>query len=165
MTRFNHRDGAIFRAGVSIRTCMVFLALALVMASTPSETLAASPTVNTEFVGVFDPWRLTTCSWTEGQPAANLQFEALIRRSVETQLRAKGVEWKDGAGSCAVRTRVVRSPAFPVAVLVVEVLDAERGSVGWRGEASGLTQYPLEKLEKIIAKSVKKMFKEYPRVD
>jgi hypothetical protein len=144
---------------------MVFLALAVVMVSTASDTRAASLTVNTEFVGAFDPWRLTTCSWAEGQPAANLQFETLIRRSVEAQLRSKGVEVMDGGATCAVRTRVVRSPAFPVAILIVEVLDAERKSIVWRGEASGLTQYPLEKLEKIIAKSIKKMFKEYPRAE
>ena len=35
----------------------------------------------------------------------------------------------------------------------------------WRGEASGLTQYPLKKIEKIIVRSIKKMFKEYPQVD
>jgi hypothetical protein len=136
-----------------------------VAAATAGSAFAASPQIKTEFTGTFDAARLRMCQWTEGQPAANLQFEVLIRRSVETQARARGVEFVEGESACAVRTRVVRSPAFPVAVLVVEVLDTGADAVVWRGEASGLTQYPLKKLEKIIAKSVKKMFKEYPRVD
>jgi len=165
MLRLYTSSGEKPRSDVIFPTCMAALALVLMMAATASETLAASPTVKAEFIGGFDSSRLTTCSWAEGQPAANLQFETLIRRSVGAQLRAKGVELKDGARTCAVRTRVVRSPAFPVAVLVVEMLDTESEAVVWRGEASGLTQYPLKKIEKIIVRSIKKMFKEYPQVD
>lgn len=126
----------------------------------------ASPTVRSESLGSFDLSSFTSCSWAEGQPAANFQMETVIRQSVARQLENKGLELlEDGAPECRVRTRVIRARSFPVGVLIVEILEAESGQMVWRGEASGLTNYPLKKIEKIIVKSVKKMFKEFPRVD
>jgi hypothetical protein len=125
----------------------------------------ASPTVRSELLGSFDVTTFRSCTWAEGQPAANFQMEKVIRQSVEKQLEAKGLELVKGGSDCRVRTRVIRERSFPVGVMIVEILENTSGQVVWRGEASGLTEYPLKKLEKIIVKSIKKMFKEYPRVD
>ncbi len=126
---------------------------------------AAPLDVKTEALYGFDLSLLTACSWTEGQPAANFEIERTIRQSVEKRLRAKGRELVEVGADCLVRTRVIRERAFPVAVLLVELVEPEGGRAVWRGEVGGLTTYSLSKIERLIAKSIKKMFRELPRID
>jgi hypothetical protein len=148
--------------GTTVFRLLLILGLAAVL---PGASAGASFTVRSESLGSFDLSGFTSCSWAEGQPAANFQIETLIRRSVEEQFEAKGLTLVEDGSACRVRTRVIRARSFQIGVLIVEILETESGQVVWRGEASGLTEYPLKKIEKMIVKSVKKMFKEFPRVD
>lgn len=126
---------------------------------------AAAPKVRAEYLESFDLTRLAGCAWSEGRPAENFRIEQAIRQSVEKQLTEKGLGLVSSGADCLVRTRVVTQQGLPVGVLIVEILSSESLAVVWRGEASGLTEYRLAKLEKVVRKSVKKMFRDFPKID
>jgi hypothetical protein len=126
---------------------------------------AASPTVRSAYLGSFDVTSLTSWAWGEGRPAQNYRIEQVIRRSVEKRLADKGLQLVSAEADCFVRTRVVTQRGLPIGVLIVELLAAESEAVVWRGEASGMTDHRLKKLEKIVAKAIKKMFRDFPKVD
>jgi hypothetical protein len=126
---------------------------------------AAAPKVRAEYFGSVDLTRLAGCAWSEGRPAENFRIEQAIRGSVEKQLTEKGLGLVSSGADCLVRTRVVTEQGLPIGVLIVEILSSESRVVVWRGEASGLTDYRLEKLQKVVRKSIKKMFRDFPKVD
>lgn len=67
-----------------------------------------------------------------------------------------------GGLSTGVYTTNVNVREIPVGQLLVDLVDAERGELVWRGIASGTVRSSPEKSERQINKKVGKMFKQFP---
>ena len=137
-------------------TCLVALLAGLHPAA------AKSPTIETTFHNSIDIAGFRDCAWREGRPAPNRQVEETIRSQVELQLEAKGYRLVTEGAGCLVMTQAVRDRHLPVGMLVVDIYDKMTGDLAWRGLATGMTKSDPKQIQKLVDKTVKKMFKQFP---
>jgi len=123
---------------------------------------AKSPTIDTAFHNSVDIAGFRSCSWREGRPAANRQTEETIRAQVETQLEDKGYALVASGADCLVMTQAVRDRHLPVGMLVVDVYDKASGDLAWRGVATAMAKSDPKEVQKLVVKTIKKMFKQFP---
>ena len=124
---------------------------------------ALQPSVSTEFLNSVDISGFEACVWREGHPTANFDIEATIRQTVNNELLKKGYAVTEGEGDCWVRSGGAKGGNLPIGILVVEVFDAETAQLAWRGKAVGVADFKPKQGRKIVAKAVKRMFRDFPR--
>jgi len=135
--------------------------------------------------GTGDFTHYLTYAWKTGTPARNPNMEDLIVGSVETQLKAKGLDRVDSEPDLHVATYVLPdkvsvselrnsglefwsgvvsvSPSdLGAGTLVVDLVDARSEKVVWRGVASETIKGTAKTMERKVASAIKKMFKRYP---
>ena len=130
--------------------------------------LAVTEPADAEVLGRYlsgiDVSAFRECSWQEGRPAQNHQIEQEIRTAVEAELKRLGYAVVTGDGAdCWLRSHAIRDQAFPVGMLLIEIYKAPEAQIAFRGEATGLVNRTPKQITRDVRKSVKKMFKYYPR--
>jgi hypothetical protein len=123
----------------------------------------ASAEVLGRFMNGIDISAFRECSWQEGRPAENHQVEQEVRTAVEAQLRRLGYSVTPDGADCWLRSHAIRDQAFPVGMLLIEIYEAPSETIAFRGEATGLVNRTPKEILKDVRKSIKKMFKYFPR--
>jgi hypothetical protein len=161
---------------------MALLALMLLTAA------CSSATVNTDFDPAVNFANFHTYSWRKGTPATNPLMDQRIIASVDTQLQAKGFRRVDSGGDVFVTyhasigheldvqtvdyggpyrcwggcTQSTTVRPVKIGTLVVDLVDAKRNTLTWRGIASdAISSNPQETARK-IDQVVGQMFQNYP---
>jgi len=131
------------------------------MEGTPAQSAFAQQRIETAIEIKLAEKGLTR---TDGQP--DLFVVTHVSRSTEKQVDASYMSyggyygwggWGAGWGSTYVNVREI-----PVGSLVVDLVDAEKNELVWRGMASDTLSEKTQKNEKKVKKAVSKMFHRFP---
>ena len=153
--------------------------------------LAQSVTCDFDRTAKFTRFR--TYAWTRGTELDDQLNHARVVRSIENQLGAKGLAKVDAganpdvlvayhtsfdrnlqidafgsawAGPCVggMRSATATTQEIPTGTLVIDLLDARRHAIVWRGTASGEIDPTAKpgKRERNISRTAERLFKNYP---
>lgn len=148
--------------------------------------------VQTDYDHDVDFSRFKTWAWMEGTPAQSPFGQQRIETAIETKLAEKGLTKTDGKPDLFVVTHVSHSTEtrvdvsqmsyvgyrgwrgwgagsaivnvreIPTGSLVVDLVEAEKNELVWRGMASDTLSENPKKNEKKVKKAVSKMFNRFP---
>jgi hypothetical protein len=142
--------------------------------------LAAGAATSIEYDAQVDFSRYKTWSWHRAvTPAENSVVDKSIRGAIEKGLSGRGVSRVEAGGTLYVSYHAsktteiglepIRNVSAPAGVryaekgaLVVEVLDAESGSVVWRALVSGALKHEPSFVPDQVAAAIEALFEKFP---
>jgi hypothetical protein len=157
-----------------------------------SFTTAATARVDVDFDETVNFSKYKTYAWRAGTPSKDPLMEKRIQNAVETQLNTKGLVKRENGADLYVITHASSKTEKQVNVnnlgyadprwggwdrwgpttvnvyeietgtLIVDLLDASKNELVWRGVATKTLSENPQKIAKLINKVVKKMFKKFP---
>ena len=124
----------------------------------------APPAIESAFFGYADFDIATTYAWIEGLPARDPSFERKIRTTIDAVLTAKGWQLSAGEADIYLRTEARGLAAVSAGFLRIEAIDGPSKNVAWRCQITDVVTGKREKFMKLLDKTLRKAFKEFPKV-